>query len=130
MAKFGRPMEYYRIVRMCSLFSFVFAYGFIFVADLVILAKIKWGSQLLILGIETLVLQIVVIVLTYLESRKPPAELLSVGSSQYTSINPKRRGGEVKVKSGFDDFGESDDYQEGIPDVDENTMLRSKEEHH
>lgn len=66
--------------------------------------------------------------LTYLESRKPPAELLSVGSTQYTSINPRKRG-EVKVKAGFDEF-ESDDYEEGIPDVDENMMIRSKEEHH
>lgn len=56
MAKFGKPMEYYRIVRMCSYFSFIFAYGFILLADFVIFAKVKWGGQLLILGIETAVL--------------------------------------------------------------------------
>jgi hypothetical protein len=44
MAKFGRPMEYYRIVRMCSYFSFIFVYGFVFIADIMILARIKWGS--------------------------------------------------------------------------------------
>lgn len=64
------------------------------------------------------------IVLTYLESRLPPAELLSVGSTQYTSINPRRKG-EVKVKSAFD--LDSDDYDEGVPDVDEDMMIRSKE---
>lgn len=127
MARFGRPMEYYRIIRMCSYFSFIFSYGFIFIADFMIYAKVKWGNQLLILGIETALLQILVIILTYLESRKPPAELLSVGSTQYTSINPLRKG-EVKVKSGIE--YESDDYEEGIPDVDETLMLRSKEEYH
>jgi len=40
------------------------------------------------------------ILLTYLESRKPPAELLSVGTTQYTTINPKNRK-EVKVMSGI-----------------------------
>jgi hypothetical protein len=99
MAKFCRPLEYYRIVRMCSYFSFIFAYGFVFIADLIIFARIKWGSQLLILGIETCLLQILIIVLTYLEQKKPPTELLSVGSSQYTSINPGKIRGEVKVKS-------------------------------
>lgn len=69
------------------------------------------------------------IVLTYLESRKPPAELLSVGSTQYTTINPKAKK-EVKVMSaGFDDFEESDDYEEGLPDVDEIQFIRSKEEY-
>jgi len=29
------------------------------------------------------------IVLSYLESKRPPAELLSVGSTQYTTINPR-----------------------------------------
>jgi hypothetical protein len=127
MARFGRPMEFYNIIRMCSYFSFVFTYGFIFIADILIFLYVKWGTQLLILGIETALLQILVIVLTYLESRKSPAELLSVGSTQYTSINPLRNG-EVKVKSGIE--YESDDYEEGIPDVDEALMLRSKEEYH
>jgi len=43
LAKFGQPLEYYRIIRMSSYFSFIFAYGFIFIADLVIFSKIKWG---------------------------------------------------------------------------------------
>jgi len=81
MAKFGKPLEYYRIVRMVSYFSFIFCYGFIFLADLVIFIKIRWGGQLLVLGIETAILQVLMIVLTYLESKKPPAELLSVGST-------------------------------------------------
>jgi hypothetical protein len=69
------------------------------------------------------------IVLTYLESKKPPAELLSVGSSQYTTINPHKRK-EVKVMSaGFDELGDSDDYEEGIPEVDEVHFIRSKEEY-
>ena len=112
---------------MSSYFSFIFAYGFIFIADLVIFTRVVWGYQLLILGIETAILQTFVIVLTYLESKKQPAELLSVGTQQYTSVKPQRKR-ELKVKSGID--MESDDYEEGIPDVDETVMLRSKEEYH
>jgi hypothetical protein len=81
MAKFGKPLEFYRILRLCSNFSFIFAYGFIFLADVIILVKIPWGYQLLVLAIETIILQLFIIILTYLESKKPPAELLSVGST-------------------------------------------------
>lgn len=80
LAKFGKPMEYYRVMKMLNYFSYIFVYGFIFIADLVILIKVKWGNQLLILGIETALLQILIIVLTYLENKRPPVELLSVGS--------------------------------------------------
>jgi hypothetical protein len=66
--------------------------------------------------------------LTYLESKRPPAELLSVGSTQYTTINPKKRK-EAKVMSGFVYESEDDDYEEGVPEVDEKQMIRSKEEH-
>lgn len=31
--------------------------------------------------------------------------------------------------SGFDDFEDSDDYEEGLPDVDEIQFIRSKEEY-
>lgn len=89
MAKFGRPLEFYRVLRLISYFSFIFCYGFIFLADLVILYKVRWGGQILVSAIETIILQILIIVLTYLESKKPPAELLSVGSTQYTTINPR-----------------------------------------
>lgn len=44
MARFGRPMEFYNIIRMCSYFSFVFTYGFIFIADIFIFAYVKWGN--------------------------------------------------------------------------------------
>jgi hypothetical protein len=78
-------------------------------------------------AVETFILQIIIIVLTYLESRKPPVELLSVGSTQYTSIKPGGRIAEVKVRAGIE--YDSDDYEEGVPEVDEKTLIRSKEEH-
>jgi len=75
---------------------------------------------------------VLIIVLTYLEYKRNPEELLSVGSSQYTTINPKARK-EIKVMSvagGQDDYlNDDDDYEEGIPDVDEMHFIRSKEEY-
>jgi len=44
LAKFGKPMEYYRVMKMLNYFSYIFVYGFIFIADLVILIKVKWGN--------------------------------------------------------------------------------------
>lgn len=40
MAKFGKPLEFYRIIQMVSYFSYIFSYGFIFIADFVIFARI------------------------------------------------------------------------------------------
>lgn len=131
MAKFSRPMDFYRVLRLCSFFSFIFSYGFIFVADFMILTQIEWGGQILVSAIETFLLQILVIVLTYLESKKPPAELLSVGSTQYTTINPRQKRREQKVMSGytFEDDVEDSDYEQGVPEVDEFKLIRSKEDH-
>lgn len=44
LANFGKPMEYYRVMKMLSYFSFIFAYGFIFIADLIIIIKVRWGN--------------------------------------------------------------------------------------
>lgn len=65
-------------------------------------------------AIETFILQVLVIVLTYLESKKPPGELLSVGSTQYTTINPRQKRREQKVMSGynFEELNDNDsDYE-------------------
>jgi hypothetical protein len=83
MAKFGKPMEYYRAMRMVSYFSWVFCYGFLILADLIIISKIRWGYQLLVLAYETLILAVLMIVLTYLELKQDPDKLLGVGLSQY-----------------------------------------------
>ncbi len=43
MAKFGKPMDYYRILQMVNYFCYIFSYGFIFIADFIIFSKIEWG---------------------------------------------------------------------------------------
>jgi hypothetical protein len=127
MAKFGKPMEFYRVIRMVSYFSWIFCYGFLFIADIIIIARIRWGYQLLVLAYESAILAILIIVLTYLELRKNPNQLLSVGATQYTSIRP-RSGREIKVKAGIE--MDSDDYEEGIPEVDEMDLIRTRERFH
>lgn len=74
-ARFGRPEKFFYLLRLSSYFSFVFCYGFIFIADIVILINVKWGFQLVILAIETMILQVIVVVLTIIEFRKGPALL-------------------------------------------------------
>ena len=77
MARFGRHQQFYYLQRMTAYFSFVFCYAFIFIADALILTKIEWGYQLVILAIETIVLQLIIIILTCLEFRKGATKLLN-----------------------------------------------------
>lgn len=107
------------MVRITSYFSFVFCYPFIFIADFIIMARVQWGYQLLVLGIETFVLQLLVIALTVLEFRKSAQALLNPHNDQFAMIKPSRQ---LKVMA----VGDEDDYQEGIPEVDEDTLIRSK----
>ena len=74
----------------------------------------EWGYQLTILGIETMILQIILIILTVIEFNKGPRKLLNSYGDQFAMIKPKRK--PLRVKSGIDD---DDDYEEGIPDMDE-----------
>lgn len=69
MAKFGDQQTFYRVMSMTTYFSWVFCYLPIFVADIVIFIKVKWGFQLLILAIETAILQTISIILTIIEFR-------------------------------------------------------------
>ena len=121
-AKFYDHKRFFYLLRLTAYFSFIFCYGFIFIADIIILAKIGWGYQLYILAIETLVLQILLIILTVIEFRKGADGLLKDQDEQFSMIKPNNKG-QVKVMGGIE---EEDDYQEGIPDVDEDTLIRSK----
>lgn len=89
MAKFGKNMVFYRVMKMCTYFNWVFAYGAIYVADVFIFFKISWGYQLLILGYETAILQTIIILLTWYELKTPAQELLGAGKGQYTSFKTK-----------------------------------------
>ena len=87
-----------------------------------ILIKIEWGYQIVILAIETLILGIVIIILTMHEFAKGPDKLLKDSDEQFTMIKPNK--GQVKVMGGMDE--PEDDYEEGIPEMDEATLIRSK----
>lgn len=119
MAKFGDQQTFYRVMRTTTYFSWVFCYLPIFVADIVIFIKVKWGFQLLILAIETAILQTISIILTIIEFRKGYSKLLSPPGESYAQF---KQGKEMKVM-GVD---EDDDYEEGIPDFEEETLIRSR----
>jgi len=51
-------------LRLLTLFNYIFTYGPIFVADIYIFFAIGWGHQVLVLAIETFILQILIIYLT------------------------------------------------------------------
>ena len=70
------------MLRLSAYFSFVFCYGFIFLADAMILAKIDSAYQLFVLAIETIILQVLLILLTILEFRKGAKALLFNSSSE------------------------------------------------
>ena len=61
------------------------------------------------------------IILTILEYRKSSQLLLNTYGEGYGMIDRQGKG-QIKVMSGLDE----DDYEEGIPDMDEQTLIRSK----
>ena len=52
-------------------------------------------------------------------------DLLGVGTAQYVSLKPTDTDGpgRMNVKSGLDEF---EDYDEGVPDIDEVTLIRTR----
>ena len=75
-AKFYDHKRFFYLLRLTAYFSFIFCYGFIFIADVIILGQVDSGYQLYILAIETIVLQLLLIILTVLEFRKGADGLL------------------------------------------------------
>ena len=69
MARFERHAQFYYLLRLSAYFSFVFCYGFIFIADALIIWRVSWGYQLFVLAIETIILQGLLMVLTVIEFR-------------------------------------------------------------
>ncbi len=65
LAQFEDPMRnFFRPMRMITYFSFVFVYIPIIASSIIIFLQVAWGYQLLILGIEALILAILIIALT------------------------------------------------------------------
>ena len=65
LAQFEDPMKnFFRPMRIITYFSFIFVYIPIIASSALIFIQVKWGYQLLILGIEALILAVVIIALT------------------------------------------------------------------
>jgi hypothetical protein len=98
-----------RPLRFATYFSFLFVYGPILAADVILFMTVEWGYQLLILAIESALLAVLITILTIIELRNPEKLLLS-GDEQYIRIKPKNFNlGNVM----------------GV-DVDESTLIRSR----
>jgi len=102
-AVFTSPrLAIHRNLKMMTLFHYVFVYGPIFFADFLIIVSTKWGHQLLILAIETFVLQLLVLYLTFKEMKDPGA-LYSEGAGQkYSTLKPKKQS-KVAVMGFYED---------------------------
>jgi len=71
-AVFKDPIKnIHRPLKLVTYFKYVFVYIPIFIADILNMINLPWGHQLLVTAIETFVLQIVIIILTYFEWRYP-----------------------------------------------------------
>lgn len=120
LARFGRANKFFYLLKISSALA-ILSYIFIFIADLLILSWVAWGYQLSILAIETLVIGLAVLIMTYFELRKGANALLNTQGAEFAMIKPNKSG-QVKVMG----VAEDDDYDQGIPDIDEDTLIRSK----
>jgi len=104
LATFDEPRSaVHKLLKMMTYFQWVFVYAPIFLADLLILAEVGWGHQLLVLAIETAVLQTVVLILTWREFKNPD-QLYADGEGQYSSLKP-RKNGQIAVMGAFEEDG-------------------------
>ena len=94
----------HRNLRMLSLFQLVFVYAPIFVADIYIFFAVRWGHQVLVLAIETFMLQIFMMYLTYQEFKNPEKMYLQSELADYQTLKP-RKNGQISVMGAFDDDG-------------------------
>jgi len=83
--------------------KYVFVYIPIFLADLIIFFTVGWGHQLLVLAIETFLLQLFMIFLTYKEFQDP-AKLYADAEGEYSQLKP-RKNGQIAVMGAFEDEG-------------------------
>lgn len=68
LAQFDKPMtSIHGYLKMLTLFQCIFAYAPIFLADLIIISRVGWGHQILVLAIETFLLQILMMILIWIE---------------------------------------------------------------
>lgn len=98
-------------MRMITYFSFVFVYIPIIASCVIIFLQVTWGYQLLILGIEALILAVIVVALTIQEFRNPERLLMS-GDEQYIRIKPR--------------LGDNTSVMGAMVDVDESTLIRAR----
>lgn len=92
MASFTQPQRaMHRQLKMMTYFSYIFAYIPIFMADILIIVQVGWGHQVLVLAIETFILQLFIIYLTYQEF-KDPEKLYSIADTRMNSLRPKKMG--------------------------------------
>lgn len=94
----------HRNLRMLSLFQLVFVYAPIFVADVYIFFAVGWGHQVLVLAIETFILQLFVMYLTLEEFKDPEKMYLQSEMADYQTLKP-RKNGQIAVMGAFDDDG-------------------------
>ena len=77
----------HRPLKMLTYFQYVFVYIPIWVADVFIVMEVPWGHQVLVLAIETFILQFVIIYLTYREFDDP--DLYSPQDNDYLQLKPR-----------------------------------------
>lgn len=109
---------------MVTIFSCIFVYIPILAADFLIITEVEWGYQLLVLGIESCLLALFVVVLTICEMRNPE-KLLMPGNDEYQRIRPKQFDHSA-VMSGIDMMDESSLVRSKVHDDDYEVQLRKK----
>lgn len=89
-AQFHNPQNaIHKHLIMVTHFHFVFVYGAIFFADFIIIISTRWGHQLLVLAIETSILQALMIYLMISELKNP--QQLYADQSKYSKLRPKKQ---------------------------------------
>lgn len=102
LAPFTSPRQaMHKQLKLMTYFSYVFVYIPIFLADLIIIFRVGWGHQVLVLAVETFFLQLLIVYLTYKEFQDPD-RLYAQGKSLFSKLKPRKQG-QVAVMGMFED---------------------------
>ena len=126
LANFDEPRSaVHKHLKMMTYFQYVFVYIPIFIADVVIFKFVGW-DQLLVLAIETCILQTVVIILTHYEFKNPD-KLYADGELEYSTLKP-RKNGQIAVMGMVEEDGIEEDHlvRQDKSNYEYEVMLRKK----
>ena len=107
-ASFENPTKtFFPYMQRVTYFGYIFAYTIVIASDITVFVYLKeWGYQLFVLAIESIIITLLLMILTYFEFKKK-GELFMNKDEEYMRIKPKSMNNDNVMGGLMDDMDES-----------------------